>query len=83
MVFRACDDCVGDGQGHEPVLDWLRRLAPRKRRAIGWPGRESALWRRPWAGRSGKKVFDSIMAGLQDALAYVKGDKTRGRGRAA
>jgi phage-related protein len=24
-----------DEQGHEPVLDWLRRLAPRKRRAIG------------------------------------------------
>jgi putative transcriptional regulator len=26
-----------------------------------------------------KKAFDSIMAGLQDALAYTKGDKTRGR----
>ena len=25
------------------------------------------------------KAFDSIMAGLQDALAYTKGDKTRGR----
>ena len=24
-----------DAQGHEPVLDWLRRLPPRKRRAIG------------------------------------------------
>ena len=24
-----------DEQGHEPVLDWLRRLPPRKRRAIG------------------------------------------------
>jgi len=29
-----------------------------------------------------KKAFDSIMAGLQDALAYTKGDKTRGRARA-
>ena len=28
-----------------------------------------------------KKAFDSIMAGLQDALAYTKGDKTRGRAR--
>jgi putative transcriptional regulator len=27
----------------------------------------------------GKKAFDSIMAGLQDALAYAKGDKARGR----
>jgi putative transcriptional regulator len=26
-----------------------------------------------------KKAFDSIMAGLQDALAYTKGDKARGR----
>ncbi|HEX3696593.1 MAG TPA: helix-turn-helix domain-containing protein [Polyangia bacterium] len=26
-----------------------------------------------------KKAFDSIMAGLQDALAYAKGDKARGR----
>jgi len=24
-----------DEEGHEPVLDWLRRLTPRKRRAIG------------------------------------------------
>jgi phage-related protein len=24
-----------DEHGHEPVLDWLRRLTPRKRRAIG------------------------------------------------
>src|SRR4051794_4853660 len=24
-----------DGHGREPVLDWLRRLTPRKRRAIG------------------------------------------------
>lgn len=24
-----------DQEGHEPVLDWLRRLTPRKRRAIG------------------------------------------------
>ena len=24
-----------DSEGHEPVLDWLRRLVPRKRRAIG------------------------------------------------
>jgi phage-related protein len=24
-----------DEQGHEPALDWLRRLTPRKRRAIG------------------------------------------------
>ena len=29
-----------------------------------------------------KKAFDSIMAGLQDALAYTKGDKTRGRATA-
>ena len=29
-----------------------------------------------------KKAFDSIMAGLQDALAYTKGDKTRGRSTA-
>ena len=27
----------------------------------------------------GKKAFDSIMAGLEDALAYAKGDKARGR----
>jgi putative transcriptional regulator len=27
----------------------------------------------------GKKAFDSIMAGLQDALAYAKGDTARGR----
>jgi putative transcriptional regulator len=26
-----------------------------------------------------KKAFDSIIAGLQDALAYTKGDKVRGR----
>jgi hypothetical protein len=26
-----------------------------------------------------KKAFDSIMAGLRGALAYTKGDKTRGR----
>jgi putative transcriptional regulator len=26
-----------------------------------------------------KKTFDSIMAGLEDALAYTKGDKARGR----
>jgi putative transcriptional regulator len=26
-----------------------------------------------------KKAFDSIMAGLEDALAYAKGDRTRGR----
>jgi putative transcriptional regulator len=26
-----------------------------------------------------KKAFDSIMAGLEDALAYTKGDRTRGR----
>jgi putative transcriptional regulator len=33
-----------------------------------------------WKGDlMGKKAFDSIMAGLQDALAYTKGDKTRGR----
>lgn len=25
-----------------------------------------------------KEPFDSIMAGLEDALAYAKGDKTRG-----
>ena len=25
-----------------------------------------------------KEPFDSIMAGLKDALAYAKGDKTRG-----
>jgi|HubBroStandDraft_2_1064218.scaffolds.fasta_scaffold592881_1 hypothetical protein len=24
-----------DEDGHEPVLDWLRKLIPRKRRAIG------------------------------------------------
>jgi putative transcriptional regulator len=30
----------------------------------------------------GKKAFDSIMAGLQDALAYAKGDNTRGRATA-
>jgi putative transcriptional regulator len=29
-----------------------------------------------------KKAFDSIMAGLQDALAYTKGDKGRGRATA-
>jgi putative transcriptional regulator len=29
-----------------------------------------------------KKAFDSIMAGLQDALAYTKGDQTRGRAMA-
>ena len=27
----------------------------------------------------GKKAFDDIMAGLQDALAYAQGDGTRGR----
>lgn len=26
-----------------------------------------------------KEAFDSIMAGAQDALAYAKGDKSRGR----
>ncbi len=26
-----------------------------------------------------KKVFDEIKAGLEDAVAYAKGDKTRGR----
>ena len=26
-----------------------------------------------------KKAFQSIIAGLEDALAYTKGDKTRGR----
>jgi putative transcriptional regulator len=26
-----------------------------------------------------KRAFDSIMAGLQDALAYAKGDRKRGR----
>jgi putative transcriptional regulator len=26
-----------------------------------------------------KQAFDSIMAGLQDALAYAKGDRKRGR----
>ena len=26
-----------------------------------------------------KKAFDSMMAGLEDALAYAKGDKARGR----
>jgi putative transcriptional regulator len=26
-----------------------------------------------------KKAFDSIMAGLEDALAYAKGDRARGR----
>ena len=30
----------------------------------------------------GKKAFVSIMAGLQDAIAYTKGDKTRGRATA-
>ena len=29
-----------------------------------------------------KKASDSIMAGLQDALAYTKGDKARGRATA-
>jgi putative transcriptional regulator len=29
-----------------------------------------------------KKAFDSIMAGLGDALAYAKGDRTRGRATA-
>src|SRR5947209_10778678 len=29
-----------------------------------------------------KKASDSIMAGLQDALAYTKGDKTRGKATA-
>lgn len=28
-----------------------------------------------------KKAFDTIMAGLEDALAYARGDKTRGRVR--
>lgn len=28
-----------------------------------------------------KKAFDTIMAGLEDALAYARGDKTRGRAR--
>jgi len=33
-----------------------------------------------WKGDiMGKKAFDSIMAGLEDALAYAKGDKARGR----
>lgn len=26
-----------------------------------------------------KQAFDSIMAGLQDALAYAEGDRKRGR----
>jgi len=26
-----------------------------------------------------KSAFDSIMAGLLDAIAYAKGDKTRGK----
>ena len=29
-----------------------------------------------------KQAFDSIMAGLRDALAYAKGDRKRGRAHA-
>src|SRR5262245_42965147 len=47
-----------------------------KRDGRGRPGNQAATGE---VTIMSKKAFDSIMAGLQDALAYAKGDKARGR----
>lgn len=57
-----------EGQSHES-----RAQRPRS----GRPGAASKLWRIIMA----KEAFDSIMAGLSDAVAYAKGDKSRGTAR--
>lgn len=76
------------GDPRRPVFltDGVRQERPRQleqgraqRLGEGGQGNRAGLW----SPAMTKQAFDSIMAGLEDALAYAKGDRRRGKAHVA